>query len=150
MTLSRTLIPLAAAALLLAACGGGKDRRDIDAAPENVSFVGSPNRTQIGPVDTRVEKVRVPLGGRAVVAAFRASGCGQDAPDFVGLMQDQAEQGLQVPDGITLYDAGIGTYRSSRCKGQVPARAIGVYGNKQGSYKLDFFGGKTRRTVVVR
>ena len=97
-----------------------------------------------------MEEIWVKLGGRAVVAAFRASGCDRAAPDFAGMMRNQAADGLRVPDGITLYDAGIGSYRSSRCKAQVPARAIGVYGNKVGTYQLDFFGGKTRRMVAVQ
>ena len=51
---------------------------------------------------------------------------------------------------ITLYDAGIAQYRSTRCKADVPARAIGVYANKKGKYELSFFGGRTIRTVDVR
>jgi hypothetical protein len=149
MTRFRALATLAAAALLVAGCGGGMTPHGLDAAPPNVSLVGSPNSTNIGPVDPKVAKVRVKLGSRAVIAAFRASGCDQPAPEFARTMRDQAADGLRVPDGVTIYDAGVGTYRSSRCKGQVPARAIGVYGNKPGTYTLDFFGGKTRRTVIV-
>ncbi len=56
----------------------------------------------------------------------------------------------KVPDGITLYDAGIGHYISSRCGASAQARAIGVYATTRGSYELRFFEGKVTRTVKVK
>jgi hypothetical protein len=99
MRIARTAAVLSGA-LLLAACfgGGGREDDSFSAAPPNVSFIGTPNATAIGRVDQDAEKVRVRLGGRAVVTAFRASGCGQDAPDFESMMRDQTADGLRVPD----------------------------------------------------
>jgi hypothetical protein len=65
-------------------------------------------------------------------------------------MLSEADDGFRVPDGITLYDAGIGHYTSSRCGANTRARAIGVYAYKRGTYPISFFGGKTTRTLTVR
>jgi hypothetical protein len=140
-----------AAALALAACGGGGDKDDTSRAHglPNISLAGSPNGTRVGPVDPHRESIHVPVEGRAIVAAFRASECGHPAPDFARTMKRQVLDGLKVPNGITLYDAGIGHYTSSRCKARAEARAIGVYASSPGTYALQFFGGKTVRTVKV-
>ena len=137
-----------AAGLLLAACSTGVSP---GGPPEvaNVSFIGTPNETRIGPVDPHREEITVQLGKRAVLAAFRASECGAPAPDFTRFITVQARNGLRVPDGITLYDAGVASYRSKRCKATVPARAIGVYASRVGTYTVGFFGGKTKRTARI-
>lgn len=148
----RALLSLAVAAMLLAGCIASGDG-GLSGSPQplpNISMAGSPNSTKIGRVDQNVERVVIRPEGRAVVAAFRATGCAEPAPDFERLMRRQVQDGLRVPTGITLYDAGIGRYRSSRCNASVPARAIGVYAYKRGTYRLEFFGGRTVRTVVVR
>ena len=62
----------------------------------------------------------------------------------------EADDGFRVPDGITLYDAGIGHYTSSRCGANTQARAIGAYAYQRGTYKIVFFGGKATRTLKVR
>ena len=55
-----------------------------------------------------------------------------------------------MPDGITLYDAGIGHYTSSSCGPRTLALAIGAYAYKRGTYELRFLGGKATRTLTVR
>jgi hypothetical protein len=145
-----TVIALGAA-LLLAACAGGMlGSTAPEHALNNISLIGSPNDTRLGKLNPRVEKVSVPLGGRGIAAAFRASGCGEPAPDFERMMRSQAGDGLRVPDGITLFDAGIGHYASSKCGARSQLRAVGVYGARVGTYELVFFGGQTRRVVTVR
>ena len=66
------------------------------------------------------------------------------------LMFRETDDGFRVPLGITLYDAGIGHYKSSRCGPRTQARAIGAYAYKRGTYQIRFFGGKTTRTLKVR
>ncbi|HSF94724.1 MAG TPA: hypothetical protein VLA52_06815 [Thermohalobaculum sp.] len=142
--LVRTAAVLGLAASL-AACGGGR-------GPEltNISTAGSPSTNRVGPVDQHREMVTMRLGERGVVAVFRSGECGARAPDFTRMMQGQVEDGLRVPEGIILYDAGIADYESSRCGTFVPARAIGVIAAQTGRYELRFFGGEVVRTVVVR
>lgn len=146
------IIALTALTLTLAGCGGGDDRGSAQPASgqPNVSLAGSPNNTRIGLVDPKRKIINVPVKGRAIVAAFRAHECGQPAPDFSRTMERQVRDGLRVPDGITLYDAGIGHYTSSRCGASSQARAIGVYATTRGTYELRFFEGKTIRTVKVK
>ena len=146
------MIAFAALTLTLAGCGGGDDRSSAQAAAgqPNVSLAGSPNNTRIGLVDPKRKTINVPVKSRAVVAAFRAHECGQPAPDFARTMERQARDGFRVPDGITLYDAGIGHYTSSRCGASAQARAIGVYATTRGTYELRFFEGKTIRTIRVK
>ena len=136
--------------LLLAACAGAPERASTLPVIRNVTFEGSPNETRIGPVDAHRREITLRVGERGVVTAFRASECGRPAPSFLKVMTSDAAEGLIVPDGIVLFDAGIADYASSRCGGVVPARAIGVIANSRGDYRLAFFGGRAVRTVHVR
>ena len=148
----RAGIALAAAALILAGCGGGNNQpgAEITHALPNISLAGSPNTTVVGLVDPRQATASASVGGYVIIAAFRARECGAAAPDFVKLMFREADDGFLVPDGITLYDAGIGHYTSSRCGANTKARAIGAYAYQRGTSKVEFFGGKTIRTLKVR
>ncbi len=148
-----TGIALAAITLILAGCGGGGDNEpsaERAHALPNISLAGSPNATVVGLVDPHQATASAPVGGRVIIAAFRAHGCGEAAPDFAKLMLSETDAGFRVPDGITLYDAGIGHYTSSRCGANTRARAIGAYAYKRGTYPISFFGGKTTRTLTVR
>jgi len=137
-------------ALVLSACTGLPGTGASEHALTNISLVGTPNDTRLGELDPRAAEVSVALGARSVAAAFRASGCGEPAPDFERMMRTQVKDGLEVPDGITLYDAGIGQYTSSKCGAGAQLRAIGVYGARVGSYELSFFGGDVKRVVTVQ
>jgi hypothetical protein len=152
MNFLRNPIAITFAVLALAGCSSGDNRPDAQPAKAqpNISLARSPNNTRIGTVDPHRETVAVPVLGRTIVTAFRASECGQSAPNFARMMDKQARGGLRVPDGITLYDAGIGHYTSKRCGATAEARAIGVYGVKRGTYELHFFEGKVNRIVKVQ
>ena len=149
-----TAIALAALVLTLSGCGGGDDddapRAEVAHALPNISLDGSPNQTRVGLLDPRRARTTVAREGRAIIAAFRARECGDAAPGFEKMMRRQIADGMRVPDGITLYDAGVGTYTSSRCGAPALARAIGVYGYKRGTYILPFFKGKSTKKVVVK
>ncbi|MHA1530047.1 MAG: hypothetical protein ACTSVG_13595 [Alphaproteobacteria bacterium] len=149
----RAGIALGAMALVLAGCGGGGDDEPSAAtahALPNISLAGSPNATVVGLVDPHQATALASVEGHVIIAAFRARACGQPAPDFAKLMRREIEDGFRVPDGITLYDAGIGHYTSSRCGQNTQALAIGAYAYKRGTYQVRFFGGKTTRTLTVR
>jgi len=136
-------------ALVLTGCGKAEQVYQTAALP-NISLDRSPSTTDVGRVDPKRKAAKVGVGGNAIVAAFRASACGAPAPDFAKMMRDQLGDGLRVPNGITLYDAGIGRYTSKKCGKRTKARAIGVYGGKPGTYVLEFFAGKTTKTVTVK
>jgi len=149
----RAGIALAAIALILAGCGGGGDDErsaGITHALPNISLAGSPNTTIVGLVDPHQATASTTVEGRVIIGAFRARGCGEPAPDFAKLMFREADDGFTVPDGITLYDAGVGHYTSSSCGKNTQALAIGAYAYKRGTYQIRFFGGKTTRTLTVR
>jgi len=151
--LTRAGLACCAISLVLAGCGGVVDTvQDFERklALPNISLEGSPNEAEIGPVDPQAKTARARAGGNVIVAAFRASGCGKPAPDFEKMMRDQVGDGLSVPDGITLYDAGVGHYTSTRCGKGAKARAIGAMANQKGTYELRFFGGEVIRTLTVR
>lgn len=141
---------LAAIVLALAGCGGGDREAGGSHALTNISLSGSPNDTNAGPVDPSRAMIQAPLNGHAVVAGFRASGCGEAAPEFERMMRRQVDDGLRVPEGITLFDAGIGHYTSSTCGPNTKLRAIGAFANKRGTYEMRFFGGEVVRTLKVR
>jgi len=146
-------IALAAIALILAGCGGGgDDPRSVEKthALPNISLAGSPNATVVGPVDPHQAAAATSLEGHVIIAAFRARECGENAPDFTKLMRREFDDGFRVPDGITLYDAGVGLYTSTRCGPNTKARAIGAYGYERGTYLLRFFDGSATRTLQVR
>jgi hypothetical protein len=145
----KAVIALGVIALVLAGCGKAEEVYQSAALP-NISLDRTPSTTDAGRVDPKRKNVEVRAGDSAIVAAFRASGCGKPAPDFEKMMRDQVGGGLRVPDGVTLYDAGIGRYTSKKCGKGTKARAIGVYGGKPGTYVLTFFEGKTVRTVTVK
>ena len=145
----KAVIALGVIALVLAGCGKAEEVYQSAALP-NISLDRTPSTTDVGRVDPKRKSVEVRVGDGAIVAALRASGCGKPAPDFEKMMRDQVGGGLRVPDGITLYDAGIGRYTSKKCGKRTKARAIGVYGGKPGNYVLTFFEGKTKRTVTVK
>jgi hypothetical protein len=116
----------------------------------NVILEGSPNQAAIGPVDPYKQTTKTRVGRNVIVAAFRGSGCGRPAPDFETMMRDQIGRGMSVPDGITLYDAGVGNYTSKNCGARTLARAIGVQPHQKGTYALSFSRGKATRTLTVR
>ncbi len=147
-----TAIALAAIALVLAGCGGGDNAPSAESshALPNISLAGSPNSTVVGPVDPYQATASATVEGQVIIAAFRARKCGEPAPDFAKLMRREVDDGFRVPDGITLYDAGIGHYTSSRCGANTQARAIGAYAYQPGTYQIVFFGGRTTRTLTVR
>ena len=147
--LARAGIVLGLLALVLTGCGKAEEVYQTAALP-NISLDRTPSTTDVGRVNPKRKSVAVHVGGGAIVAAFRASACGEPAPDFAKMLRDQIGDGLRVPDGITLYDAGIGHYTSSRCGKRAKARAVGVYGGKPGTYVLSFFAGKSTKTVTVR
>ena len=142
----RCAVVLGFTVALLAGCAGGTSGADRMA---NISLEGSPNESTVGPVDPDSASITIPLGGRVIIGGFRGRGCGAPAPDFQAFMEEQVDDGLRVPDGIVLYDAGIGQYNSGRCKGRVAARAIGARAEAAGSYRLRFFGGEVTKTVTV-
>jgi hypothetical protein len=148
----RVGVAMGAVALVLAGCGGGDKEPSAERAHAlpNISLAGSPNDTVVGLVDPHQAAASTPVEGRVIIAAFRARECGQAAPDFARLMFREVDDGFRVPDGITLYDAGIGHYTSTRCGARTQARAIGAYAYKRGTYEVRFFGGKTTRTLKVR
>jgi hypothetical protein len=142
-----------ATALVLAGCGGVVDSVqsfERKLALPNISLEGSPNQTDIGPVDPYNTTAKARVGGKVIIAAFRASGCGNAAPDFETIMRDHVSSGLSVPDGIALYDAGIGHYTSKSCGAGAHARAIGAQANQKGTYELRFFGGRATKTLTVK
>jgi len=139
--------------LALAGCGGGGDNQTGAGAARalpNISFDGSPNATVIGPVDPHRKTALVPVDGHVVIAAFRARECGAPAPDFARLMRREVDAGFRVPDGITLYDAGIGHYTSGKCGPRTRALAIGAYAKKRGTYEIRLLGGKATKTLTVK
>lgn len=149
----RAGIAFGAIALVLAGCGGGGDKEpsaERTHALPNISLAGSPNATVIGPVDPHRATAEAPVEGHVIIAAFRARECGQAAPGFAKLMRREVGDGFRVPDGITLYDAGVGHYTSKRCGPRTLALAIGAYAYKRGTYEIRFFGGKAVRTLTVR
>jgi hypothetical protein len=149
----RATIAFGAIALALAGCGGGGDEAPTAErahALPNISLAGSPNATVIGLVDPHQATASTFVEGHVVIAAFRARECGEAAPDFAKLMFRETDDGFRVPDGITLYDAGIGHYKGSRCGPRTQARAIGAYAYKPGTYQIQFFSGKATRTLKVR
>lgn len=149
----RAGIAFGAIALVLAGCGGGSDetpRAERPHALANISLAESPNATVVGLVDPHKATAEVPVEGHVIIAAFRARECGAAAPGFAKMMRRQVDDGFQVPDGITLYDAGIGHYKSKRCGQRAQARVIGVYAYRRGTYELRFFGGKATKTLNVK
>ena len=54
------------------------------------------------------------------------------------MLRRQVSDGFRVPEGIRLYDAGIGHYTSKSCGKNTLARAIGAHGYKRGTYELKF------------
>lgn len=151
--LMRAGIASCAIALVLAGCSDVRnsvENFERKFALPNISLEGSPNQTAIGLVDPNKETAKTQVGRNTIVAAFRASGCAKTAPDFEKMMRDQVGNGLSVPDGITLYDAGVGHYKSKTCGAGAKVRAIGAQANQKGIYVLRFFGGKVIRTLTVR
>ena len=148
----RAGIAFGAIALVLAGCGGGNNGPSAERthALPNISLTGSPSETVIGLVDPHQATASARVEGHAIIAAFRARECGAPAPDFAKLMFREVDDGFRVPDGITLYDAGIGHYTSKRCGARIQARAIGAYAYRRGTYEVKFFGGKATRTLKVR
>jgi len=149
---TRTAITLGAIALILAGCGGNRAAPSGDAnqAMANISLAGSPSAARNGDLVPHLAVFEIPVGGTAVIAAFRASECGQPAPNFERMMRRQTRDGLRVPNGITLYDAGVGHYTSKRCGSSAQARAVGAQANQPGVYQLPFFDGKATKVVQVR
>lgn len=145
----KAVIALGVIALVLTGCGKAEEVYQTTALP-NISLDRTPSTTDAGRVDPKRKSVKVGVGDSAIVAAFRASACGKPAPDFEKMMRDQVGGGLRVPEGVMLYDAGIGRYTSKKCGKRTKARAIGVHGRKPGTYVLTFFEGKTTRTVTVK
>ena len=145
----KAVIALGVVALVLVGCGKAEEVYQSAALP-NISLDRAPSTSDAGRVDPKRKSVELRTGDSAIVAAFRAHGCGKPAPDFEKMMRDQVSGGLRVPEGITLYDAGIGRYTSKKCGKRTKARAIGVYGGKPGTYVLSFFDGKTKKTVSVK
>lgn len=154
--LSRAGSASCAIVFILAGCSGVENSLqhlksfEREMALPNVSLEGSPNQTVLGPIDPHQKTARTRVGRNVIIAAFRTSGCGRPAPDFEKMMRDQVGRGLSVPDGITLYDAGVGSYTSTRCGPDSKVRAIGARAHRKGTYVLDFFQGKATRTLTVR
>ena len=147
---NRAGIALGVIALALAGCGKSTPDAETRHALPNISLAGSPNAPVVGPVDPHQAAAATSLEGHVIIAAFRARECGEDAPDFTKLMRREFDDGFRVPDGITLYDAGIGLYTSTRCGPNTRARAIGAYAYQRGTYQIRFFGGSATRTLQVR
>jgi len=100
--LKRAGLATCAITLVLAGCSGVVDsvqNFERKLALPNISLEGSPNETEIGPVDPHKETAKTRVGSNVVIAAFRTSGCGKPAPDFEKMMRDQVGDGLSVPDG---------------------------------------------------
>ena len=127
----KAVIALGVVALVLVGCGKAEEVYQSAALP-NISLDRTPSTSDAGRVDPKKNSVTLRVGDTAIAAAFRAHGCGKPAPDFEGMMRDQVGGGLRVPDGLTLYDAGVGHYTSRKCGKRTKARAIGVYGGKPG------------------
>lgn len=64
-------------------------------------------------------------GTEALIGAFRGRKCGR-APDFSKLMEQQIEQGMQIPADIIVFNGGVTEYKSRSCEGAAKARVIGV------------------------
>jgi hypothetical protein len=151
--LKRAGLASCAVAFVLAGCSSTIEKVqkfERELALPNISLEGSPNQTRIGKVDPYKKTATARVGHKVIVAAFRASGCGNAAPDFETMMRTETRDRLSVPDGIILYDAGIGTYTSKNCGKGAQARAIGAQANQKGTYKLRFFGGKATKVLTVK
>ena len=89
----------------------------VDMAPNNEfvsgAFTPEPQTHVVRP------GVEIPIG------AFRGRDCGQ-APDFAKLMEQQIQRGMVIPEGITIYNAGVTEYKSRSCNGMAKARLVGV------------------------
>ncbi len=120
-----------------------------DPAPNTgiVSFEGSPNSTDVGLVKAGSGKVRIPVGTQGVLGGFRAGDCDAPPPDFKALMKSRVVEGLVVPRGVQLYDAGIGYFNSTGCGGRVAARAVGARVSAPGTYTLEFSAGQVVKTL---
>jgi hypothetical protein len=151
-TLEITGSSVGAIALAFALALGASGLASLPRAAEpltNISFAGSPNSNEVGKVDPDTATIKMQVGVDIVIGGYRSRECGDPAPEFERLMRQQVDYGLKVPDGVTLFDGGVGYYSSGRCGGRVAARAIAARAQQSGTFKLRFFGGKVVKKLKV-
>lgn len=115
--------------------------RWIDAAAVSIAMLVLPTSSLAKDMPYR-SSVNVKVGQSVLVMGIRHKDCGAPARAFSHYKPQLPKSSLG-----TFSDGGVGTTRSSRCKGVVPARGVIFTARKPGKERLRIMGEPVAITV---
>lgn len=147
--LATVVLPAALVALSVAltgceTTGGGETETSIAAMPAQPDNTANVGELSAGGT------FRMRPGESGTIYGVRARGCMDPAPSFSSALHHLRSSGFSLdPEIGELYDAGVGYRPSLRCKGPIPARALGIKLNPNFSGQADLWFWSDKVTLIV-